>query len=268
MLRRELGRRTPRKGERASEHLLIDDGQAVLVAAAAGTSFKHLGRRIDRRQAAHHRNGRIVDVLHQAEVGHLDPSSHQQQVLGLDVQMLQPVLLVHVVQGVGRVAKVAKQLLPRDARQPFFATLLEAVLQAALCQLGDDQQLSVDDLDPLQREEERMADPLDAVERFEFAGRAVLVQEAVDELDRFGELAGGFGRPHFAIATRPDPLHKLIAGDRLLSRAASGGGGHRLRAPWRRPVADGMDRQQRERSGGAAWHPPLRLGSIGSLAYD
>ena len=57
-------------------------------------------------------------------------------------------------------------------------------------QLGDDDQLAVDDLDPLQGEEERVADLLDAVERLQLAGGAALVEAAEDDLDRLGQSAG------------------------------------------------------------------------------
>ena len=160
----------------------------------------------------------VVNVLDQAEVGHLDAPADQQQVLGLDVQVLQRVLLVHVVERVGRVAHVRQQLVAGNARQLLLAALLEAVLQAAVGQLGDDQQLPVDDLDPLQRQQERMPHALDAVEGLQLAGRAVFVEQAIDELDRLDQLARRFGRPDLAIAARADPLDELVARNRLVRR--------------------------------------------------
>ena len=100
--------------------------------------------------------------------------------------------------------------------QLFLAVLLEAVLETAVGQLGDDQELPFDDLDPLEREQERVPHPLDAIEGFQLAGRAVFVQEAIDELDRLDQLARGFGGPDFAVAAGADPLHELVAWNRLV----------------------------------------------------
>ena len=55
MLRRELGRRLAGKRQHAGEHLLIDDRQAVLIAARLGAAVEDFRRGIDGRHAAHHR---------------------------------------------------------------------------------------------------------------------------------------------------------------------------------------------------------------------
>ena len=89
VLGRQLGRRAAFVGQHAREHLLVDDRQAVLVAVDAGPAVEQLRRGVDRRHPADDRAVDVLQVLDQAEVGHLDPPAHQQQVLGLDVEVLQ-----------------------------------------------------------------------------------------------------------------------------------------------------------------------------------
>src|SRR5207248_2703589 len=127
------------------------------------------------------------------EVGDLNAVSNQQQIFRLYVEVLQRMLLVHVVERIGRVAHETEQLVARNSGQGLFAVLFEAVLEAAIGQLGDDQKLPIHDLDPLQRQQERMSHALDAVEGFQLAGRAVFIQQAIDEFDRLDELAGNLG---------------------------------------------------------------------------
>ena len=75
------------------------------------------GRGVDRRHPADDRAVDVLQVLDQAEVGHLDPPAHQQQVLGLDVEVLQGMLLADVIQGVGGVVQVGQQLVAGNAGQ-------------------------------------------------------------------------------------------------------------------------------------------------------
>ena len=60
---------------------------------------------------------RPLQVLDQAEVGDLDVVADEEQVVRLDVEVLEVVLLVHVVERLGGVAQVAEQLVARDADQ-------------------------------------------------------------------------------------------------------------------------------------------------------
>ncbi len=102
----ELCSRFAGKRQNAGEHFLINDGQAVLITAAAGASIEDFGGSINGSQPPHQRCGRILDVLDQAEVRHLDSPPDQQQVLGFHVQMLQAMLRIHVIQGVGSISQV------------------------------------------------------------------------------------------------------------------------------------------------------------------
>ena len=111
----------------AGEQFLIDDGQAVLIAAAADRAGEGLRRRVQRRDAAQDAGGAgALQVLDQAEVGHLDAIADEEQVARLDVEMLQVVLLVHVIERFGRVADVAQQRVARDADQAGRACIPEA----------------------------------------------------------------------------------------------------------------------------------------------
>ena len=95
------------------------------------------------------------------------------------------------------------------------AALVELLLQARRGQLGDDDQVAVDPLDPFQREQEGMADLLDAVQRGQFAGGPLVVAAAVDDLDRLGHSARRVGLPDLAVAARAQPLADEVAGDRF-----------------------------------------------------
>ena len=90
--------------------------------------------------------------------------------------------------------------------RPGLAALVEFLLQARRGQLGDDDQVAVDQLDALQREQEGVADLLDAVQRGQFPRRPLVVVAAVDDLDGLGESAGRVGLPDFAIAAGADAL--------------------------------------------------------------
>ena len=50
-------------------------------------------------------------------------------------------------------------------RKPFAAARVEAVLEAAVGQLGDDHQPAVDDFDPLERQQERMPHAANVLQR-------------------------------------------------------------------------------------------------------
>ena len=100
--------------------------------------------------------------------------------------------------------QVGQQFVARDARQAGLAALVEYLLQARRGQLGDDDQVAVDQLDAFQREQEGMADLLDAVQGGQFAGGPLVVVAAVNDLDGLGESAGGVGLPDFAVAAGAD----------------------------------------------------------------
>ena len=222
VLRRQLGRGAAFVGQHAREHLLVDDRQAVLVAVNARPPVEQLRRGVDRRHPAHDRTVDVLQVLDQAEVGHLDPPAHQQQVLGLDVEVLQGILLTDVIQGVGRVVQVGQQFVAGNAGQTGLAALFEFLLQARRGQLGDDQQVAVDPLDAFQRQQEGMADLLDAVQGGQFPRRPHVVAATVNDLDGLGQSAGGVGLPDLAIAAGPQALADQVARDRFRQRKRRG----------------------------------------------
>ncbi len=159
-------------------------------------------------------------MLDEAEVRHLDAVADEEEVARLDVEVLEVVLLVHVVERLGRVADVAQQLVARDADQAGRQAFLIAVVQALVRHFHDDDQLALDDLDAVHGEDEGMADFLDAVEGVQllFGPGAVDVERievAEDELDRLEQAARRLAFPDFAEAAAAERLDQAIARDRL-----------------------------------------------------
>ena len=94
-------------------------------------------------------------------------------------------------------------------------------MQVLVGQLHDDDELAVDDLEPLDGQDERVADRLDAVERLVLLlGRLVVlassaVEVAEDELDRLVDAARRLALPHLAEPAAAEPLDQAVARDRL-----------------------------------------------------
>ena len=118
VLGRKLCRGAALKRQHSGQQLLIDDRQAVLIAVVVGPAVKQFRGGVDGRQPTHHRAIDVLQILHQAEVRHLDTAAHEQQVLGLDVEVLERVFLEDVVQGIGGVSQMSEQLGARDAQLP------------------------------------------------------------------------------------------------------------------------------------------------------
>src|SRR5262249_26314635 len=100
------------------------------------------------------------------------------------------------------------------------AAFLVAIPEITIGQLHDDDELTVDDVVALKREDVWMSNGFDSAEGLEFllGARSVVargLQIAVDKLDGFHQAAGGFGLPDFAEAAAADPFYELVAGDRL-----------------------------------------------------
>ena len=159
-------------------------------------------------------------MLDQAEVGDLDPIADEEEVARLDVQVLQAVLLVHVIESDGRVADVAEEGVAGDADQAGREALLEGVVEILIGQLHDDNELAFDDLDAVHGQDEGVADFLDAVEGLQLllGARPIGVQRvevAVDELDGLEQAAGRLAFPGFAKAAAAEGLDEAIPGNRL-----------------------------------------------------
>ena len=106
------------EGPLAGQQFLVDDGQAVLIAAVANLALEGFRRRVQRRDAAEEAGCRLAfQVLDQAEIGDLDAVADEEQIARLDVEVLQLVLFVHVVERFGGVAQVAQQIVARNADQ-------------------------------------------------------------------------------------------------------------------------------------------------------
>ena len=154
--------------------------------------------------------------LSSPKVGHFDMVADHQEVFRLDVEVLQAVPLMNEVERVGRVADVAEQLIAGNARHAGLTARVEPRFETALGQFRDDDQAAVDDFDPFDREQERMPDLFDAIERFQFALGAGLVEPAVDELDRLAQPARDLGFPDLTVAAAAQTGTQHVAGNRLV----------------------------------------------------
>ncbi len=213
---------------RAGEQLLIDDGQAVLIAMTADGPAQQFRRRVQRRHAALPMRGmaavHLAEPIHQAEVGHLQVIADQKQVVRFDVEMLQAVAEVHPVQRLGRFQQVAQQLFARDARLVLALVIAQQAVQALVGQLHDDDENAVHDLDAVQRQDEGMADGFDQLQGFAFlVGRSVLLVLVGHELDGLVQAAGRLALPDFAEAAATQRFDQAITGDRLGARFAGPG---------------------------------------------
>jgi hypothetical protein len=220
VLKEELAGTRPVKRPPAGEQFLVDDGQAVLVAVAADGVFKRFRGGIDRRNAAGQRGGHAFEVLDQAEVRDLDVVADQEQVLRLDVEVLQLVLHVHQVEGLGRLFQVAQQLGARDAWKSLGPALLVTRFEVAVGQLHDDEELTLDDVEAFQRQDVRVTDRLDAAEGLQLLGHGAAVgadglHVAVDDLDGLVQAARRFTLPDLAEAAASEEFEQAIAWYRL-----------------------------------------------------
>ena len=107
------------------------------------------------------------------------------------------------VERVGRVANISEEFIAGNPGEPGLAAGIEASLKAPLGQFRHDDQTAVDDFDPFNRQQKRMADFLDPIERLEFALSTRLVEPAVNELEGFSQPARRFGFPNFSVSAAP-----------------------------------------------------------------
>src|SRR5947209_18557745 len=99
------------EGQPSAQQFLVDDGQAVLVAAVADAAFKQFGGRVERAKSSDLATLRTGLVrLHQAEIADLEVVADQKQVPRLDVEVLQTMLNAHQVKHLGGLAKIGKDL--------------------------------------------------------------------------------------------------------------------------------------------------------------
>src|SRR5262249_14830673 len=98
-------------------------------------------------------------------------------------------------------------------------------MQRAVGQLHDDQELSVDDVETLQRQDKRMVDGLDAAEGFQFLlGAAAIaiarcLQVAVDELDGLEQTPRRLSFPDLAETSPTQTFDQSLSGYRFVLRS-------------------------------------------------
>src|SRR6476620_11812254 len=95
-----------------------------------------------------------------------------------------------------------------------------------------------------------MPHAFNAVEGLLLAGRAIFVQQAIDELDRLDKLAGNFSGPDFDVAASADSLDELVAWDRL----AGGFGGCDGRGHGGWGSGEGADTERAQPAHLEVWH--------------
>ena len=201
----------------AGEQFLIHDRQAVLIAIPGEFVLKCFRGAVHGRDAAGDHALDTLEVLDQAEIRHLDVTVHQEQVLGLDVQVLKLVLIVHQVQHFRGLLQESKQFDPGNAGEILGATLAKAIPQVAVRQLGDDQQLALNDVVTFEREQVGMSDRLKALQGAQLLlgmPGSVLVdgsQVAVDDLDGLHQAARSLRLPNLAKAAAANSLQQAIA---------------------------------------------------------
>src|SRR5262245_15984028 len=87
----------------------------------------------------------------------------------------------------------------------------------------------VNNLNTLQRQQERVFERLCPLDGTQFADSTAPVDPSVDDLDRFGQATRGRGPPDFTVPADSDSLFEVIPGNRLctlLQCERRRGGGH------------------------------------------
>src|SRR5262249_62395902 len=123
---------------------------------------------------------------------------------------------VHQIERLGGFFQVADEFGPRDSRLAVRDTLVVPVPQAAVGQLHDDDELTVDDLESLERQDERVTDRLAPVQRLVLLLRGLpfvpdALHVAKDELDGLVHPSGRFGFPDLAEPAAAQPLEQAVA---------------------------------------------------------
>ena len=146
VLHEQLAHARPVERPDAGEQLLVDAGEAILVAESRDDAVERLGGGVDGGDPAGDAGHHPLEVLDLPEVRYLHVVVQHEQVLRLDVQVLQLVLVVHQVEDLGGLGHVHEQLVAGDARVAVLAALAEPVPEVAVGQLHDDHEPAVHDV--------------------------------------------------------------------------------------------------------------------------
>src|SRR5262245_61646609 len=99
MLQRDLADVLARERPLAGEQLQVHDGETVLIAVLGDLSLERLRGCVNWRYAAHDAGrARPVKALYQPEVGDFHAAGNEEQVSGLNVEVLKIVPLDHEVE--------------------------------------------------------------------------------------------------------------------------------------------------------------------------
>ena len=170
VLRHHLGDGRSAERTPAQTQLGVADRETVQVAAFAAPGLPGLRRHVRGRPAQYARLVCLADFLelNQSEVGNLDVTGQEQQVVRLDVAV-QDLVAVQKVQRLGGLPEVAEQFLQRDAALPL--ALLEAAAQGLVGQLHRDVQPPSVNPASVRREQIGMAQLLHRLQRLQLALR-------------------------------------------------------------------------------------------------
>src|SRR5260370_411986 len=106
---------------------------------------------------------------------------------------------------------MSQQLSARNAFVACAAAFLEPVHQAHVGQLGDDDELAVNNLVALERKQERVANFLNAPKGLEFLFGSVLADAAINDLDGLAESSRRSGLPDLTVAAGAEPDNQLVS---------------------------------------------------------
>ena len=133
------------------------------------------------------------------------------------------------VERLRRIGHVAEEFVARDAGQALGAALAEPLIEAHVGQFGQNRQPSVQDLEPFERQQERVPHSFDSFQCLELLRCELIVVVSVDDLNSFFDAAWSFGAPHLGIAARADPLRQRVA--RQDDITSLGAGRHEIEKP-------------------------------------
>src|SRR5262249_10340305 len=115
--------------------------EAVLVAGTMDAVAQELRGGVTGGELFEQQAGRQLEQLRQAEIGEVEVTfGRQEQAARVQRKVLQPVVLVEIVERLGRGAQVVEQLRPRDAAVAERLAFLEACADRLLDAVGQKDQ--------------------------------------------------------------------------------------------------------------------------------
>src|SRR5690606_15834463 len=121
------------KRQRSRQQLLVDDGEAVLIAVPAHVALEHFRRAVERGHAQMQWAGlsgvQSLQALHQTEISQLDMVADDKEIARFDVQVLQAILLVQQIERFGGIGEEGEKFISWYARLSLRLALMQTILQ-------------------------------------------------------------------------------------------------------------------------------------------